>query len=77
MQIRNQVMSDYERQLLQNRINELIAKNDHLEKQMSKMDERYNRAIDDVCWYHRELRKYIKQSKITERRIQDGKIEKR
>jgi len=48
-----------------------------LEKHIEKINERYLKAIDDVQWYHLELRRYIKQGKITERRIEDGKAKKR
>lgn len=48
-----------------------------LEKHIEKINERYLRAIDDVQWYHLELRRYIKQGKINERRIEDGKAQKR
>ena len=48
-----------------------------LEKHIEKINERYLKAIDDVQWYHLELRRYIKQGKINERRIEDGKAKKR
>lgn len=48
-----------------------------LEKHIEKINERYMKAIEDVQWYHLELRRYIKQGKITERRIEDGKAKKR
>lgn len=48
-----------------------------LEKHIEKINERYIKAIEDVQWYHLELRRYVKQSKITERRIEDGKAKKR
>lgn len=48
-----------------------------LEKHIEKINERYMKAIEDVQWYHLELRRYVKQSKITERRIEDGKAKKR
>lgn len=48
-----------------------------LEKHIEKINERYIKAIEDVQWYHLELRRYIKQGKITERRIEDGKAKKR
>lgn len=48
-----------------------------LEKHIEKINKRYLKAIDDVQWYHLELRRYIKQGKINERRIEDGKAQKR
>jgi len=48
-----------------------------LEKHIEKINDRYLKAIEDVQWYHLELRRYIKQGKITERRIEDGKAKKR
>lgn len=48
-----------------------------LEKHIEKINERYLRAIDDVQWYHLELRRYVKQTRITARRVEDGKAKKR
>lgn len=48
-----------------------------LEKHIEKINERYLKAIDDVQWYHLELRRYVKQTRITARRVEDGKAKKR
>ena len=56
---------------------ELLHKIEILESRLERQSDLYAKALDDASWYRRELRKYIKQSKITERRKQDGKFEKR
>lgn len=70
-------MRDHELVHAQQQIIDLTAKVERLEKHIEKINQRYLRAISDVQWYHRELRRYIKQAKITARRNEDENNGKR